>query len=140
LQSQRITKIERDFEGADHFIQWTYNQAGLVTNETTQMPNNMGATVNPSGITSSIDYAYDTHGRNTSKQLKVGGVTQYTQTQSYDKRNRLVSTSSSASGNGSLWSSFEYYALDMRSTSLQENQQNTTVTKRLGLTILQLTP
>jgi YD repeat-containing protein len=107
-----LSRLKKVSEDADHFVQWAYNQAGLVTNETTQMPNNMGAMVSPSGITSSIDYAYDTHGRNTSKQLKVGGVTQYTDTQSYDKRNRLVSTSRSASGNGSLWSSFEYNTLD----------------------------
>jgi len=69
-----LSRIKKVSDGADGQIAWTYNTAGLVSNETTTMPSVGNALGN---IVSSLNMSYDTVGRLSGKQLSVNGSVHY---------------------------------------------------------------
>ena len=106
-----LSRLKKISDGANDQVAWTFNTAGLVTNETTTIPAVGGASGN---IVSSLNYSYDAFGRNTGKQLAVGGAIHYTDAMAYDLRDRLTRLTRTGSGNTSenMWTTIQYDAMD----------------------------
>ncbi|MFO0085622.1 MAG: RHS repeat-associated core domain-containing protein [Pirellula sp.] len=102
----RLSSITRS---SNDRVAWTYNTAGLVTSETTTIPQ-MDSQLGSPSFHSTMEYSYDTVGRNVYKSHAINNVVDYADSMTYDKRSRLTQTER-VGGNGQ-WARFTYDAMD----------------------------